>query len=123
MHTSVHILPRSKNLAAVINDLDDWERIVEQFELCDGVISDNDRRTVDCLQLLGLQPSEVRYLRRHERGVGRRDHFPEGIWPRHWPGPHSHAVEEHAAADVVEQAENEDEEGTIELDLSNLSAE
>ena len=46
LHTLVHSMPKSKNLASVIGDLDEWEKVVEQFELCGGVISDDDRRTV-----------------------------------------------------------------------------
>ena len=46
LHTSVHQPPKSKSFATVINDLEDWEKIVEQLELCDVTISDNDRRTV-----------------------------------------------------------------------------
>ena len=46
MHTSVHAPPRSKHLSSVINDLDDWEKVVEEFELCGGSISDNYRRTI-----------------------------------------------------------------------------
>ena len=46
LHTSVHNPPKSKSLASVIGDLDEWEKVVEQFELCGGVISDDDRRAV-----------------------------------------------------------------------------
>ena len=42
----MHAPPKSRSLATVINDLDDWEKVVEEFELCDGVITDNDRRTI-----------------------------------------------------------------------------
>ena len=47
--------PKSRSLATVINDLHDWEKVVEDFELCEGVITDNDRRTV----LLKTLPSTV----------------------------------------------------------------
>ena len=30
----------------MIDDLDEWEKTVEQFELCEGVLSESDRRTV-----------------------------------------------------------------------------
>ena len=33
-------------MATVIGDLDEREKTVEQFEFCDGVTFDNDRRTV-----------------------------------------------------------------------------
>ena len=46
LHTPIHKPPKSKNLAMVIGDLGEWEKSVEQFELCGGVISDDDRRTV-----------------------------------------------------------------------------
>ena len=45
-HTAVNAPPKFRSLALVINDLDDWEKVVEEFELCDGVMTDNDRRTV-----------------------------------------------------------------------------
>ena len=37
---------KSKNLASVIGDFDEWEKPVDPFELCGGVISGDDRRTV-----------------------------------------------------------------------------
>ena len=46
LHISARNPSKSKNLASVIGDLDEWEKVVEQFELCGGVISDDDRRTV-----------------------------------------------------------------------------
>ena len=32
--------------AAVISDLDDWEKIVEEFELCGGTVSEADKKSV-----------------------------------------------------------------------------
>ena len=74
LHTSVHNLPKSKSLASAIGDPDEWEKMVEQFELCGGgVISDDDRRTVFLkqttdhrAQLAGLEPPQVPHLHRDE---------------------------------------------------------
>ena len=52
---------KSKSLATVIGDVDEWEKTVEQFKVCNGVISNNDRRTV-CLQKLP-RLCTVRYRR------------------------------------------------------------
>ena len=41
MHFSVHAPPRSKNFSAVMNDLDDWEKVVEEFEFCGGGDADD----------------------------------------------------------------------------------
>ena len=46
LHSSVHNPPKSRSLATKIDDLDEWEKMVEQFELCDGVLSEADRRTI-----------------------------------------------------------------------------
>ena len=59
VHISVHVLPRSKNLSSVINDLDDREKVVEEFEFCGCEISDNDRRTVLLKKLLATTHSSL----------------------------------------------------------------
>ena len=51
----MHATPKSRSLAKVINELDDWEKVVQKFELCGGVITDSGRRTV----LLKRLPSTV----------------------------------------------------------------
>ena len=42
----MHNPPKSRSLATVIDDLGEWEKTVEQFELCDGVLSEADQRTI-----------------------------------------------------------------------------
>ena len=65
LHTAVHNPPRSRNMTSVINDLDDWEKVVEEFELCGGVISESDRRAVFLKKLPpGVPHSLVSNLRR-----------------------------------------------------------
>ena len=46
------------NLASVIGDCDEWEKAVQQFELCGGAISDDDRHRV----LLKKLPTTVHTL-------------------------------------------------------------
>ena len=46
LHTAVHTPPKSKSLATIIGDLDDWERVLDEFELCGGNISESDKRTI-----------------------------------------------------------------------------
>ena len=46
LHSSVHNPPKSRSLATVIDDLDEWEKTMKQFELCDGVLSEADRLTI-----------------------------------------------------------------------------
>ena len=46
LHGAVHNPPKSRSLASVIDDLDEWEKTVEQLELCEGVFSESDRRTI-----------------------------------------------------------------------------
>ena len=58
LQSSVHNPPQSRSLATVIDHLDEWEKTVDQFELCDGVLSEADRRTI----LLKKQPSTVHSL-------------------------------------------------------------
>ena len=55
LHMAVRAPPKSWRLATVVNDLDDWEKVVEEFELRGEVITDSDRRTV----LLKKSPSTV----------------------------------------------------------------
>ena len=65
LHTAVHAPPRSRATTTVINDLDDWEMVVEEFELCGGVISESDRRAVLLKKLPpGVSSSLVSNLRR-----------------------------------------------------------
>ena len=59
LHTSVHAPPRSKSLATIIGDLDDWEKVVEEFGLCGGVVSENDRKTVLLKKLPPETPSAL----------------------------------------------------------------
>jgi hypothetical protein len=52
-------------MTAVINDLDNWEKVVEEFELCGGAISESDRRSVLLKKLPpGVSTSLVSNLRR-----------------------------------------------------------
>ena len=46
LHSLVHNPPKSRSLAVMTDDLDEWEKTVEQFELCDGVLTEADRRTI-----------------------------------------------------------------------------
>ena len=46
LHSLVHNPPKSRSLAVMIDDLDEWEKTVEQFELCEGVLTEADRRTI-----------------------------------------------------------------------------
>ena len=52
-------------MTSVINDLDDWEKVVEEFELCGGVITERNRRAVLLNQLPpGVFSSLVSSLRK-----------------------------------------------------------
>ena len=65
LHTSVHTPPRSKSLGAIIGDLDDWERVLEEFELCGGSLSESDKRTIVLKKLpTTVHSSMVSSLRR-----------------------------------------------------------
>ena len=33
LHTALHVPSMSRSLATIINDLDEWEKVVEEFEL------------------------------------------------------------------------------------------
>ena len=45
LHSLVHNPPKSRSLAVMVDDLDEWGKTVEQFELCGGVLTEADRRT------------------------------------------------------------------------------
>ena len=59
LHGAVHNPPKSRSLACVIDDLDEWEKTVEQFELCDGVLSESHRRTILRKKLPTIVPSSM----------------------------------------------------------------
>ena len=46
LQSLVHNPPKSRSPAVMIDDLDEWEKTVEQFERCDGVLTEADRRTI-----------------------------------------------------------------------------
>ena len=132
LHTAVHASPKSRSLATVINNLDDWEKVVEEFELCGGVITDSDRRTV----LLKRFPSTVHSslvssLRRCPTYRDTKEQLDSEITFLKDYGPDfktgsAHLATEQAAAHqafAAEAEEDEDEEGVIVLDLSGVSEE
>ena len=59
LHTAVHAPVRSKSLNVIIHDLDDWEKVVEEFELCGGVVTEADRKTVLLKRLPPTTPSSL----------------------------------------------------------------
>ena len=72
-------------MATIITDLDDWERVVEEFELCGGVITESDRRAVLLKKLLpGVYSSLVSRLRKCQtyRDMKRVKRYSQ------WTGPH-----------------------------------
>ena len=63
----MHAPPESRSLATVINIVDDWDKVVEEFGLCDGVMTDNDRRTLPLKKLRStVRSSLVSSLRKCE---------------------------------------------------------
>ena len=46
LHSFVHNPLKSRSLAVMIDDLDEKEKTVAQFELCQGVLTEADRRTI-----------------------------------------------------------------------------
>ena len=46
LHTAVHNPPKSKSLATIVSDLDDWEKLLEEYELCGGTVTEADKRTI-----------------------------------------------------------------------------
>ena len=129
LHTAVHAPPKSRSLTSIINDLDDWEKVVEEFELCGGVITESDRRAVLLKKLPpGVYSSLVSSLRRcksyREMKSGLRD---EITFMKDW-GLDSKSGSAHLASEQVPaqealaaaEAEDEDEEGVITLDLSGV---
>ena len=48
LHSLVHNPPKSCSLAVMIDDLDEWEKTVKQFALCDGVLTEADGARFCC---------------------------------------------------------------------------
>ena len=126
LHTSVDAPPRSKHLSLVINDLDDWEKVVEEFELCGGAISDNDWRTI----LLKTLPSTthsslVSSLRtcptyiEMQKDLDAEVTFLKDFKPDSGPGS-AHVAADQAKVFAAEADEDEDEEGVITIDLTTF---
>ena len=132
LHTAVHAPPRSRTTTTVINDLDDWEKVVEDFELCGGVISESDRRAVLLKKLPpGVSSSLVSNLRRCGTYREMKAELKEDItfmkdWGLEQKSGSAHLASEQVPAETAPAAEDdeeEDEEGVITLDLTGVSDE
>jgi hypothetical protein len=120
-------------LATIINDLDDWEKVVEEFELCGGVITESDRRAVLLKKLLpGVYSSLVSSLRRCRTYRDMKSELRDEItfmkdWGLNGKSGRAHLASEQVPAQealAAAEAEGEkDEEGVITLDLSGVSEE
>ena len=119
-------------MASVINDLDDWEKVVEEFELCGGVISESDRRAVLLKKLPAtVSSSLVTSLRRCGGYREMKAELKEDVtflrdWGLEQKSGHANLASEQVPAEtdlVAADAEEEDEEGVITLDLSGVSRE
>ena len=81
LHTSVHAPPKSKDLSEVIADVNEWEKTVRRFELCGGVISDSDKRTVLLKRLpVGTSSNLVSALRLQEDYESMKNELDDQIW-------------------------------------------
>ena len=120
-------------MATVINDVDDVEKVVEEFGFCGGKISESDRRAVLLKKLPpGVYSSLVSNLRRcHTYRDGKRELKDEITFMKDW-GLEQKSGSEHLASEQVPAQEalaaaeaegEEDEEGVITLDLSGVSDE
>ena len=59
LHTAVHAPPKSRDLSVLLEDLGDWEKVVERFERCGGRVDDSDKRTILLKKLPTGVPSNL----------------------------------------------------------------
>ena len=133
LHSLVHNPPRSKSLPVMIDDLDEWEKVVEQWELCDGVLTEAGKRTIPLRKLpASISSSLVSNLRKIPRYADMRAEIEGEITFTREYGLGSTSGQAHvAAAAEPEQQEDEEDygdddqcpEGVLEIDLSGMSAE
>ena len=137
LHSSVHNPPKSRSLASVIDDLDGWKKTVEQFELCDGVLSEADRRTILLKKLpTTVHSSLVSNLRQVPTYIEKNAELESEIvlLKNYGPGDvhktgHAHLAAEQPTPEDEDQQndstadDDDDEEGILEIDFSGLPAE
>ena len=130
-----HNPPKSRSLASVIDELDEWEKTVEQFELLECVLSESDMRTILLKKLPTTVPSSmVSSFRRFSTYIEMKAELESEIVLLKDYGPgvvhrtgHAQLAAEQALLEDEDQQDGttagEDEEGILELDLSGLPAE
>ena len=131
LHGAVHNPPKSRSLAVMIDDLDDWEKTVEQYELCDGVLTEADRRTILLRKLPAtISSSLLSNLRKIPRYADMRAEIESEItFTREYgfgsAGGHAHVAEAQTPQEDEEGYGDDDQcpEGVLEIDLSGMSAE
>ena len=113
----------------VINDLDDWEKVVEEFEQCGGSISDNDARAILLKELPSTTHSSlVSSLRKcpshfeMKKELDAEVTFLKDFKPDSGSGS-AHLAAEQAEALAVEADEDEDKKGVIVFDPPGVSEE
>ena len=131
LHSLVHNPSKSRSLAVMIDDLDEWEKTVEQFELCQSVLTEADRRTILLRKLpTSISSSLLSNLRKILTYVDMKAEIEsEIVFIRDYgsggAAGHAHVADEQAPPNEEEQASTaeDDEKGILELDLSGMSPE
>ena len=105
--------PRSKSLPVMTDDLDEWEKVVEQYELCDGVLTEADKRTILLRKLpASISSSLVSNLRKIPRYVNIRAEVEGEITFTKEYGLGSTGGQAHVAASAeLEQQEDDEDYG------------
>ena len=132
LHSHVHNPPRSKSLNLMIDDLDEWKKVVEQYELCGGVLTEADRRTILLRKLpASISSSLVSNLRKIPRYADMRTDIEGEITFTKEFGLGSAGGQAHVAAAAEEQPEDDEDygdddqcpEGFLDVDLSGMTPE
>ena len=96
----------------MIDDLDEWEKVVEQYELCDGVLTEADRRTILLRKLpANISSSLVSNLRKIPRYADMRAEIEGEITFTKEFGLGSTGGQAHIAAAAEDQPEDDEDYG------------
>ena len=96
----------------MIDDLDEWEKVVEQYELCSGVLTEADRRTILLRKLpANISSSLVSNLRKIPRYADMRAEIEGEITFTKEFGLGSTGGQAHIAAAAKDQPEDDEDYG------------
>ena len=115
----------------MIDDLDEWKKTVEQFRLCQGVLTEADRRTILLRKLPNsISSSLLSNLRKIPTYIDMKAEIEsEIVFIRDYgsgsAAGYAHVADEKAKPEEEEQGftAEDDEEGILQRDLSGMSPE